>query len=151
MVNLRKIRQLWIRSLFLFRPVNNGHIHQVLIAGLEIAVQVSVPQNADIFLSGDIHVIFQDNLVLSQSSCLIRAEHIHGPEILNGIQILYDSFFPGHGYGSLRQTGSYDHRQHLGSEADCNRDSEQESLEPVALRKAVDEKYDGNHDQHETD
>ena len=81
---------------------------------------------------------FEDDPVLRQRAGLVRAEHVHGAEVLDRVQPLDDDLLARHRDGAAREVGGDDHRQHLRREADGDRDSEEERLLEVVLDQAVD-------------
>ena len=97
----------------------------------------------------DIQMVFQHHAILRQRAGLVGAEHVHGSEILDGIQVLDDGFFPAHGDGALGKAGRDDHGQHFRGKPYGNGNTEQKGLNPVALCKTVDDEHKGHHDQHE--
>ena len=143
--------QCWIFRLFSFNPADNGQIHQILITGLEIAVQIGVAKDPAVVLPVDIQVIFQHNLVLGQGSGFVRAEDIHGPEILDGVQILDNGLLLAHRHCTFGKAGGHNHGQHFGGQPHRNGNAEQEGIETVPLGDAVEEKYQRNHYQHKPD
>ena len=131
----------------------DGAVHQVLQSRLEIAVEIGVAQDAIFLVLGSIHVhvALQYDVVLSQGAGLVGTEDVHGTEILNGVQILYDGLLARHDHRSFRKVGGYNHRQHLGSQSHGHGDGEDEGLHPVALRNAVYQKHNRHHHEHEAD
>ena len=131
----------------------DGAIHQVLKSRLEITVEISVAQNAVFLVLGSIHVhvALQYDVVLRQGARLVGTENVHGTEILNGVQILYDGLLARHDHRSFRKVGGNNHRQHLGGKSHGHGDGEDEGLHPVALRNAVDQEHDRYHYEHEAD
>ena len=131
--------------------MDDRQIHQILVAGLEIAVEVSVAQYPRIVFTVYIEVIFQHNFILCQRSGLVGAKNVYGTEVLDGIQVLDDGLLFAHGDRAFGKAGRHDHGKHLRGQADGNGDAEQECFQPVAFCNAIDEKYQRNHDQHEAD
>ena len=117
---------------------------------MEIAVEVSVTQYPLAFVIAAIciDIFFQNNLVACQRTRFVGAENIHRTEVLDGIQILDNRFLLRHGQSTFREIGSYNHRKHFGRESHGYRNGEDKSLEPIPLRKPVDEEDEWNHDQH---
>ena len=60
-------------------------VQKVAQARLIVAVHVGVAQNVFAFAIGHVHVAFQNDLVLGERSGLVRAEDVHGAEILDGV------------------------------------------------------------------
>ena len=131
--------------------MDDRQIHQILVAGLEIAVEVSVAQYPRIVFTVYIEVIFQHNFILCQRSGLVGAKNVYGTEVLDGIQVLDDGLLFAHGDRAFGKAGRHDHGKHLRGQADGNGDAEQECFQPVAFCNAIDEEYQRNHDQHEAD
>ena len=108
-------------------------------------------QNAQIFFSHDIHVIFQNYLILCQRTGLIRTQNVNCPEVLNRVQILHDGLFLAHGDCTLGKAGCHDHRQHLWCQTDSDRNAEKECFQPISLCNTVDDKNKRHHNQHKAD
>ena len=108
-------------------------------------------QNTAAFIAAPvgIDVFFQYNLVAGEGTGFVGTENVHGPEVLNGIQVFYDGFFLGHGYGSFGKVGRHNHRKHFRREAHGYRYGKDKSFQPVAFGHSVDQKHEGNHDEHE--
>ena len=147
----RQIEQAGIFRFFFLCLMDNRQIHQILIAGLEVAVEVSVAQNPCIVLTVYVKVTFQHNFILCQRSGFVGAKNIYGPEVLDGIQVLDDGPLFAHGYCAFGKAGRHNHGKHLRGQANGNRDAKQECFQPVTFRNAIDEEYQRNHDQHEAD
>ena len=65
-------------------------VEQVLEAGLVEAVQIGVFEDAVGIAAPDIEVALEDDPVLRQRAGLVRAQHVHGPEVLDRIEALDD-------------------------------------------------------------
>ena len=63
--------------------LEDGDVEQILETGLVETVQVGVFENAVRVVTPDIKVPLEDNAILRECSGLIRAQHVHGPEVLN--------------------------------------------------------------------
>ena len=129
--------------------LQHRHVQQVAQAGLVVAVQVGEPQHPLALVAVDIHVLLQEDLVLGQRAGLVGAQHVHGAEVLDGVQALDDDLLARHRERALGQVAADDHRQHLGGEAHRHRQGEQERLAPVVLGEAVDEEHQRHHHHHE--
>lgn len=119
-VVLRQIHQPWIFSLCLLGPADNCQIHQVLVSGLEVAVEIRMAQNPGIIIAVDIEMILQNHLILGESAGLIGAENIDCPEILDGVEVFDDGLLLAHGHSALGKAGGYDHGEHFRSQTDGN-------------------------------
>ena len=75
-----------LRTLFLL-PGNHGDINEVFQPRLEVTVQKGVAQDAVILLAVDVKVILQNHAILRERSGLVRTKHIHGAEVLDGIEV----------------------------------------------------------------
>ena len=95
---------------------NNGPIHEVAKAGLEIGVEISVTQDANIFLTCQIEVVLKRDAVLRDGACFIRTKDVNRAQILDGVQVFDNDLLLRHMDGSLGQTGRHNHGQHLGGE-----------------------------------
>ena len=63
-------------------------------------------QDADVFPAGSIHVFFQDDLILGQSTGFIGTQDVHLAKGLDGTQMFDDRLFLAHGNGALGQRRS---------------------------------------------
>jgi hypothetical protein len=70
--------------------LQDGSIHQVLEPGLKVTVQEGLHEHAFVLLEDDIAVPFEDDAVLRQGAGLVGAQDVHGPEVLDGIELLDD-------------------------------------------------------------
>ena len=129
----------------------NGTVHEVIQSCLEVAIEVSVAQNAVclVLRAIHVHVSLQHDVVLRQRARLVGAENIHRAEVLNGVKVLHDSLLARHGKRTLREVRRHDHRQHLRRQTHSHGYGEDERLHPVALRDAVHQKHDRHHYEHE--
>src|SRR6516162_4847374 len=114
-----------------------------------MAVEISVFEDAVRFLPMQIEMMHQDNLVLGQSARFVSAQDIHGPEVLDRVETLYDHPLARHRDGALGKIDGHDHRQHFGCQPDSNGEGEHERLEPITLSHAIDEKDARHHHCHE--
>ncbi len=140
-----------VAQLLFLRALDDRQVHEVLIARLEIAVEVGMPKHARIFLAVDVPVVLQHHLVLRERAGFVGAQHVHGAKVLNRVEVLDDGLLLAHRDRALGQTGGHDHGEHLGGEAHGDADGEQPCLEPIPLGDAVDHEYEGNHYHHELD
>lgn len=101
------------------------------------AVQIAKPENIFAFATVWPHVMHQDNASLGQSSRLVRAEYIHGTQVLDCVELLDDHFPSCHGNGALREVNRYDHRQHLGRYTNGHCRGKEECFEPVSPQKTI--------------
>ncbi|MNV17119.1 hypothetical protein D3C71_1079020 [compost metagenome] len=127
------------------------HIQQVFQAGLVVAVEVGHFQHVIGIVAPDVDVARQENPVLGQRAGLVGAQHVHGAEVLDGVQAFDDDFLARQEHRALGQGRGDDHRQHFRGQAHGNRQREQQCLGPVALGEAVDEQHQRRHDEHEAD
>ena len=130
---------------------DDGGVHQIFQSRLMVAVQPGIAQNARVLLPRDVKVHFQHDFVLRDGARLVRAQHVHRAQILDGVQIFDDDLLARHCDRALGKTGRNDHGQHLGREPHGNAHGKQPRIQPVPLGQPVDEEYDGHHDEHEAD
>ena len=130
---------------------DDGFIHKVFQPCLIVAVQESVTQDAVIFFAHNIQVIFQCYFVFCQCAGFVCAQNVNGTQVLDGIQVFDDHFLTAHGNGAFCQTGGYDHREHFRCQTNSNGNGKEGCIEPVPFGKAIQEQYDGHHDEHEAD
>ena len=147
----RQVQQAGVGGFFLLGLVDDGKVHQVLVSGLEVAVQVGVTQHAGVVFAVDVQVIFQHHLILCQGSSLVGAEDVDGTEVLDGVQIFHDGMLFAHGDSTLGKAGGHNHGQHLRGKTHGDGDAEQKGFQPVALGDAVDEEHQRHHDHHKAD
>ena len=108
-------------------------------------------KHTGVFIAHNIQVILQYHALLCQGAGFVSAENINGAKILDGIQVLYDSFLFRHGYSAFCKAAGNNHRQHFGGQSYRDGNTEQERFQPVALGKPVYDKYDRHHDEHKPD
>ena len=126
-------------------------VEQITQAGLIKAVHVGVTQHVFARAVRHVHVALQDHVVLRQGARLVRAEHVHRPEVLNGMEVLHDDLLSRHHQRALREAHRHDHWQHLRRETYRHGQGKEQRLHPVPLGQPNDEKSEGNHHHHETD
>ena len=86
-------------------------VEQVLETGLVEAVQIGVFQNAVRILAAEIEMALEDDPVLRQRAGLVRAQHVHRPEVLDRIEALDDDLLSRHRHRAFGQIDRHDHRQ----------------------------------------
>ncbi len=84
-------------------PFDDGQINEIFEPGLKITVQIGMTQDSWVRFPMKIHIFFHNDFVLSQGTCLIRAEYVHFPECLYGTEGPYNDLVPGHGDCSAGQ------------------------------------------------
>ena len=99
------------------RTIQNRPVEQILEAGLEVADQVTVQQHLVGFAPRYVAVPHEDDTILSERAGLVRAQYVHAPEVLNGVEPLDDHFLAAHGERAIGEADGDDHGQHLGSQA----------------------------------
>ena len=140
-----------LQFLLQFDMFEHRDIEQILEAGLVEAVQVGIFENAVGIVALQIEVALEDDQVLRQRTGLVGAQHVHRPEVLDGVEAFDDDLFLRHRHCALGQIDGHDHRQHFRREPDRNGDREQQRLEPIALAQAVDQEHQRGHDRNEAD
>ena len=133
------------------RVGEDGPVQEVAQARLVVAVHPGVAQHLVAGPPGDVHVLFQDDPVLGQGPRLVRAEHVDGAEVLDGVQPFDDGLLARHGQGALGEVHRDDHREHLRGQPHGHREPEEERVHPVVLGETDDEEHDQHHDDHEPD
>ena len=147
---LGQIEQSGVCGFFLLGFVDDGKVHQVLVSGLEVAVQVGVAQHTGVVFAVDVQVIFQHHLILRQGASLVGAEDVNGTKVLDRVQVFHDGLLFAHGDRTFCKAGGHDHGQHLRGKPHGDGDAEQKCFQPVALGEAVDEEHQRHHDHHKT-
>ena len=127
----------------------DGLVEQVLEPGLVVRVVVGVFQYALVLLADHVAVLLQDDAVLGERAGLVRAEHVHGAEVLDRVEALDDHLLPRHRDRADGERPRDDHRQHLGGEAHGDGEREEECLLPIVLGDPVEDEYDHRHHGHE--
>ena len=131
--------------------LHHGLVHQVANAALVMAVEPGQGQYRFITFAAGVDMVLKDDVILGQGAGLVRAQHVHRAQVLDGIEALDHHFALGHGSSALGQVGADNHWQHFRGQADRHRQGKQEGVTPVALGKAVEEEHDRHHDQHKAD
>ena len=139
------------RVLVHLRCCKDGPVHQVLQAGLEMAVEVGQEQHLLVLLQDHVTVLLQDDPVHGERAGLVRAEDVHGAEVLDRVQALDDHLLAGHGQRALGEADRHDHGQHLRRQPHRHRQGEEEGSFPVPLGQPVDDEDQGDHDEDEVD
>ena len=75
-----------------FDVLEDCDVEQVLEAGLVETVQIGVFEDAVRVAAPDIEVALENNAILRERAGLVRAQHVHGPEVLDRIEALDDDF-----------------------------------------------------------
>ena len=140
-----------LQALFQLLMVEDRLVEQVLQAGLVVAVQVAVMQHLLAGIAVRIQVLFEHDLALGDGAGLVGAQHVHRPEVLDGVQAFDDHLLARHREGALGQVDRHDHGQHLGGQPDGHRQGKQERFQPVVLAQAVDQEDRRNHHRDEAD
>lgn len=77
--------------------IEDRFVEQVLQPGMVVAVQVAVMQHSVAGFTMHIQMLFQRDFSLGECAGLVGAQHVHRPEVLDGVQAFDDHFLPGHG------------------------------------------------------
>ena len=109
----------------------DGAIQHVFQAGLEMADEVGIEQDGVAFLFEDVAMNFQDDVIAGEGAGLVGAKHVHGAEVLDGIEAFDDDFFVGHGQRALGEADGDNHRQHFRGQTDGHRQGEEKGPGPV--------------------
>ena len=96
-----------------FLVMQHGAVEDVFQAGLEMADEVGVAQHRFALVFEHVAVQFEDDVVNGQRAGLVGAEHVHGAEVLDGIELLDDDLLFRHGQRALGQADGNNHRQHF--------------------------------------
>ncbi len=131
--------------------IQDRPVEQVLEAGLEVADQVAVQKHFLGFLSGHVAMPLEDDAILGERAGFVGAQHVHAPEVLNGVEPLDDHFLAAHGERALGEADRDDHGQHLRREAHGHGHREEKGALPIVLGEPVDEEHQRHHHRHEPD
>ena len=131
--------------------IQDRPVQQILEARLEVANEVAIQKHFLGFLPGDVAMPLQDDAILGERAGLVGAQHVHAPEVLNGVQPLDDHLLAAHGERTLGEADRDDHGQHLGGEAHGHGHGEEKGAFPIVLGEPVDEEHQRNHHRHEPD
>src|SRR5699024_10684430 len=71
----------------------DGGIQMVGHSSMIQTVQVTIVQHHFTFISQNIHIVFQQNPVTCQGTCLIYTKYIHAAESLHDIDVFHYSLF----------------------------------------------------------
>jgi hypothetical protein len=129
----------------------NRAVEDVLEPGLKVAVEVGQHQDVVVLVELNIAVLFQHHAIHGQRSSLVRAQNVHGAEVLDGVQALDDDLLLRHRDGALGKAHRHDHGQHFRRHAHGHGQREEEGFVPVVPGEAVDEENQRNHHDHESD
>ena len=77
-----------------------------------------MPEDTDVFLAGQIQMVFQGDPVLGDGPGFVGAENIDGAQILDGVEVLDDDLLLGQIDRALGQAGRDNHGKHFGGQAD---------------------------------
>ena len=89
----------------------------------------------------------EPHLSLGKGAGLVRAEHVHAAQILDGRQALDDDLLLGHALGPVGQVDADDGRQELRSEPHRERHGEEEGVEHRPVQVHVDAEDDDHENQ----
>ena len=85
-------RELFVDVLML----QHGAVQHIFESGLEMADEIGVEQDGIALVLEDVAMDFQDDVVAGEGAGFVRAEDIHGAEVLDGIEALDDDFLARH-------------------------------------------------------
>jgi hypothetical protein len=139
------------QAFFQFLMVKDRLVEQTLQPGVVVAVQVAIVQHLHAGIAVHVQVLFEHDLALRKGAGLVGAQHVHRPEVLDGVQAFDDHFLARHREGAFGQVDGDDHGQHLGGQPDGHRHGEQEGFQPIVLAQPVDQKNRRNHHRDEAD
>ncbi len=131
--------------------VQDGLVEGAPQSGLEVAVDVGERQHLVVGGAVWTHILNQRDVVLGERSGLVRAQDIHAPVVLDGLEPFYDHPFLAHVHRPLGQIDGEDHGQEFRRQADREGDREQEGIEDAAVVQHVDdenEDHQGNGHSH---
>ena len=139
------------QAFFQLLMVEDRLVEQVLQPGMVVAVQVAILQHLLAGIAVHVQVLFEHDLALGEGAGLVGAQHVHRPEVLDGVQAFDDHFLARHRQGALGQVDRHDHGQHLGGQPDGHGHGKQERFQPVVLAQSVDQEDRRNHHGDEAD
>ena len=117
--------------------------------GLHRRVQCCLEQHVARIVAVDVHGRFHVDHALGQGPCLVRAQNVHAPKVLDGVQPLDDHLLVRHLASAVRKVDADDRRQQLGRESHRECEREEERLEDRTLQEDVDGKdADDEHQRH---
>ena len=134
-----------------FPVPQDGVVQMVLHAGVIQAVQIGQVQGGLAFVSQNIHVIFQGDLVAGEGAGLVHTQNVHAAESLHGVDVFDHRLLLAHGRAALCQTSVDHHGEHFGGQAHGHRKGEQEGLQPVPLGQPAGNEYHRHQHRHEAD
>ena len=125
-------------------------VQEVAQTGLIVAVHVGVPKNVVVLVVGHVHMLLQNDTILSQCSGLISAKDVDRAQVLDRTQPFNDDLFVRHLHRPLGQIHRDDHREHFRSQSDSDGQRKLERREPIAAPQANDQEHCTDHNHHET-
>ena len=131
--------------------IQNRPVEQVPEAGLKVADEVAIEKHFLALLSIDVAMPHEDDPIFGERSGLVRAQHVHAPEVLDGIQPLDDHLLAAHRNRALRKAHRHDHGQHLGSEPHRDCQCKEKGAFPIVFGEPVDKEDQWHHHSHELD
>ena len=134
---------------FFIGVADHGRIQQIFEARLQPAVQKSVAQYIVVVLAVDITGIFQNNPVLGQRAGLVRTEHVHGSQVLDGVEPTDNDPLASHKHGPAHQIGRNHRGQHLRRQPYGHGKGEDGGLHPIPFGQAINKKDHRGHAGHE--
>ena len=117
---------------------DDGRVDRVGVARLEGGVEIGVEARPLARLAAGIDDRVQPHLALGQRAGLVRAEHVHAAEVLDGRQPADDDPLPGHAPRPVGQVDADDRREQLRGQPDGDRHGEEERLQDRPVQGDVD-------------
>ena len=121
---------------------DDGSVERTSDATLEPAVDASEREHAGAVTTVGSDPGQQADFRLGERPRLVRAQHVHGAEIMNGRKPLDDHLAFRHAQCAARETHRHHHRQQLRREADSKSGSEQEQLDDGAAEGKVSQQHE---------
>jgi len=131
------------------RAIQDRSVEQILQSRLEVANKVTIQEHFFRFSPSDVAMPLENDAVLRERAGLVGAQHVHAPEVLNGVEPLDDYLFAAHGECALREANGHNHGQHFGGEAHGHGHCEEKCAFPIVLCEPVDKEDQGHHNRHE--
>lgn len=133
---------------FSFCPTDNGPVHQVFKAGLEVRIEIG-PTNRQIQVPMNIEWVFEYNLILGQGSCLIVQRISIAPRSWMALSFLITTFSLAMIMEPLSQASCDNHWKHFRSQIPLLHWGQRRPLLMIPVCQTIDKEDDGHHHHHD--
>ena len=124
-------------------------VERIREPGLEVRVHLRVTQDRLRWLAAGIEGAIEADHALGQGAGLVRAQHVHAAEVLDGVQSPHDHPPFRHLQGAVRESDADDRGQQFGGEAHGEGEGEEERVDERLPPEEVDRQDHHDHHQHD--